>query len=135
MPSFVADDGIRFTYDNTTNQVTQVTSISEELGFLPTNSSAEVVYTPYRDWDPATKKYVDDNTIRALVYTQADYDDLPSSKESDNNIYIIVKRYTLLSFEELVDLDVEEIYDELNSNAQAYYNKFLADGHIYSTED
>jgi hypothetical protein len=42
--------------------VTEITESYTSPSFLPTDSSVEILYSPYRDWDPATKKYVDNRT-------------------------------------------------------------------------
>lgn len=67
-PSFASEDVIRFTYNNSTNVVTQVANVYTNRQFLPANSNTQVVYTPSRNWDPATKKYVDDNVNTKTFY-------------------------------------------------------------------
>jgi hypothetical protein len=42
------------------NSVTGITQTLESFNILPTDSSFGSTYTPTQDWNPATKKYVDD---------------------------------------------------------------------------
>jgi hypothetical protein len=50
---------------NSSNTVTNIYSETLDVDVLPAYSSSAVVYTPVNSWDPATKKYVDDNKVTA----------------------------------------------------------------------
>ena len=47
--------------DVSSNSVTEITQALESFNILPTDSSFDSTYTPTQDWNPATKKYVDDS--------------------------------------------------------------------------
>lgn len=66
----------------------------------------------------------------AYFKTQAEYDALPSSKESDNNLYIIVDKHRLMEYSELILLTPDEIVAELNSASQEYINKYSSENHM-----
>lgn len=68
---------------------------------------------------------------QSFFKTQAEYDALPQSKESDNNLYIIVNAHIrLLEYEELIALTLDEALEELNKAPVAYYNKYYSGWHI-----
>lgn len=66
----------------------------------------------------------------AYFKTQVEYDALPSSKESDNNLYIIVDKHRLMEYSELILLTPDEIVAELNSASQEYINKYSSENHM-----
>lgn len=70
----------------------------------------------------------------AYFKTQAEYDALPASKESDGNLYIIVDNHNrLLEYNDLVALGTREaILTELNARPVEYFNKYSLENHIYS---
>ena len=70
------------------------------------------------------------NWKQAFFKTQAEYDTLPSSKESDWNLYIIVDTHKMLEYSELILLTPDEIVAELNSASQKYINKYAQEWHI-----
>ncbi len=66
---------------------------------------------------------------QAFFKTQTEYDALPSSKNTDGNLYIIVDSHPtheLLSYADLIALnDADAILRELNTDALWYFNKYL----------
>lgn len=55
---------------------------------LPLGTNNTVSYTPSGDYNPATKKYVDDNMPKMVVLTQAEYDALATK---DQSTYYFIK--------------------------------------------
>lgn len=72
---------------------------------------------------------------QSFFKTQAEYDALPSSKESDWNLYIIVDNHGLMEYEELVLLEPSAIVDELNTEPIEYAMKLYNEWHLsFDTE-
>ena len=46
-------------------------------------------FTPTNDYNPATKKYVDDNKLNYQILTESDYTDLGTTPETDNVLYFV----------------------------------------------
>ena len=73
----------------------------------------------------------------AYFKTQAEYDALPSSKESDGNLYIIVdNHFNPMPFEELIQLTPvpDAILAELNTYPKDYAEYYYENGDIYMQE-
>lgn len=69
---------------------------------------------------------------QSFFKTQDEYNALPQSKESDNNLYIIVDTHIkLLEYAELILLTPDEIVEKLNSNSQEYINKYFNDHIVF----
>lgn len=71
----------------TVQSATVIAEVTAWSDFLSTNYNYPTPYVPQYDWSPATKKYVDD---RNWVWTQQQYDALPSTKLTDWVIYNIL---------------------------------------------
>ena len=67
--------------------ISQTVQTNSQREYLATNVDYTNPYIPQYPWSPATKKYVDD---RNRVWTQTQYDNLPSSKLTDWVIYNII---------------------------------------------
>ena len=68
---------------------------------------------------------------QSFFKTQDEYDALPASKTTDNNLYIIVDTHIkLLEYAELILLTPDEIVEELNSASQEYINKYSNENHM-----
>lgn len=86
------------------------------------------------------KVYVDNGTgvwkilARPEFVTQAEYNALPASKNTDNVLRIVVDNHIrLLEYEELIALwDGNQILAELNSHPSEYYEKYGTEDHIYN---
>lgn len=109
--------------------------VNGTLVLAKTTSWDEIRLLYWDDW----KIYADNGTgtwktlgwTTAYFKTQAEYDALPNSKESDNNLYIIVDTHKrLLEYSELVLLTPDEIVEELNSASQEYINKYTPEWHV-----
>lgn len=109
--------------------------VNGTLILAKTTSWDEIQLLYWDDW----KIYADNGTwtfktlgwTTAYFKTQAEYDALPQSKESDNNLYIIVDTHKkLLEYSELILLTPDEIVAELNSASQEYINKYTPEWHI-----
>lgn len=109
--------------------------VNGTLILAKTTSWDEIQLLYWDDW----KIYADNGTwtfktlgwTTAYFKTQAEYNALPASKTSDNNLYIIVDYHRLMEYEELTELATEEeILAELNSRPSDYYNKYLGENHI-----
>ena len=72
---------------NTVTNVDITSATNWNTQFLSPYVNYTVPYTPQYNWSPATKKYVDD---RNWIWTQAQYNLLPSSKLTDWVIYNIL---------------------------------------------
>ena len=114
--------------------------VNGTLILAKTTSWDEIQLLYWDDW----KIYADNGTwtfktlgwTTAYFKTQAEYDALPQSKESDNNLYIIVDTHKkLLEYSELILLTPDEIAAELNSASQEYINKYSNENHIYYYEE
>ena len=55
--------------------------------YLAKNNTTE--FTPTNDYNPATKKYVDDNKLNYQILTESDYTDLGTTPETDNVLYFV----------------------------------------------
>lgn len=114
--------------------------VNGTLILAKTTSWDEIQLLYWDDW----KIYADNGTwtfktlgwTTAYFKTQAEYDALPQSKESDNNLYIIVDAHiTLLSYEQLMALgSAEAIVAELNKAPVDYGMKYQSEGHVIITE-
>lgn len=71
----------------TVESATVIAEVTAWSDFLSTNYNYPTPYVPQYDWSPATKKYVDD---RNWVWTQQQYNALPSTKLTDWVIYNIL---------------------------------------------
>lgn len=73
---------------------------------------------------------------QSFFKTQIEYNELPSSKESDNNLYIIVDSHIpLLSYSQLMNLwTYEAIVNELNKAPLDYGLKYFDEWHIIQGE-
>ena len=109
--------------------------VNGTLILAKTTSWDEIQLLYWDDW----KIYADNGTwtfktlgwTTAYFKTQAEYNALPQSKESDNNLYIIVDTHKkLLEYAELILLTPDEIVAELNSASQEYINKYTPEWHI-----
>ena len=109
--------------------------VNGTLILAKTTSWDEIQLLYWDDW----KIYADNGTwtfktlgwTTAYFKTQAEYNALPASKESDNNLYIIVDTHKkLLEYSELILLTPDEIVEELNSASQEYINKYTPEWHI-----
>lgn len=68
----------------------------------------------------------------AYFKTQEEYDALPASKTSDNNLYIIVDNHIVLkSYAEICALSCADAVLELNTAPEPYWRKFYLEWHIY----
>lgn len=110
--------------------------VNGTLILAKTTSWDEIQLLYWDDW----KIYADNGTwtfktlgwTTAYFKTQAEYNALPASKTSDNNLYIIVDYHRLMEYEELIALwDGDEILAELNSHPEDYLEKYLWENHIY----
>lgn len=69
----------------------------------------------------------------AYFKTQAEYNALPASKTSDDNLYIIVDTHVqLMSYAEICALSCSNAVLELNTAAEAYWRKFSSEWHIHN---
>lgn len=89
------------------------------------------------DWeiyaDNGTGTWVTLWDTTAYFETESEYADLPASKTTDHNLYIIVDYHRLLEYEELVALETTSaILGELNAHPEEYLNKYSAENHIYN---
>lgn len=109
--------------------------VNGTLILAKTTSWDEIQLLYWDDW----KIYADNGTwtfktlgwTTAYFKTQAEYEALPQSKESDNNLYIIVDTHKkLLEYSELILLTPDEIVEELNSASQQYINKYTPEWHM-----
>ena len=77
------------------------------------------------------------NWKQAFFKTQAEYDALPASKESDGNLYIIVDSHlNLMPYAELIELTPapDAILTELNTYPKEYAEYYSENGYIYMQE-
>lgn len=108
--------------------------VNGTLILAKTTSWDEIQLLYWDDW----KIYADNGTwtfktlgwTTAYFKTQAEYNALPQSKESDNNLYIIVDKHRLMEYSELILLTPDEIVAELNSASQEYINKYSSENHM-----
>lgn len=70
---------------NSSDEVVTIHTYSAGNDFLPSNSTAEVVYTPTENWDPATKKYVDD-TVAWAWYSAWTWINIDANNEISNTL-------------------------------------------------
>lgn len=114
--------------------------VNGTLILAKTTSWDEIQLLYWDDW----KIYADNGTwtfktlgrTTAYFKTQAEYNALPQSKESDNNLYIIVDTHKkLLEYAELILLTPDEIVEELNSASQEYINKYSNENHMSYSYD
>lgn len=113
--------------------------VNGTLILAKTTSWDEIQLLYWDDW----KIYADNGTwtfktlgwTTAYFKTQDEYDALPQSKETDNNLYIIVDTHIkLLEYAELILLTPDEIVAELNSASQEYINKYTPEWHVWYDE-
>lgn len=111
--------------------------VNGTLILAKTTSWDEIQLLYWDDW----KIYADNGTwtfktlgwTTAYFKTQAEYEALPASKTSDNNLYIIVDYHRLLEYDELIALQTKDaILWELNAHPEDYLNKYSAENHIYN---
>ena len=109
--------------------------VNGTLILAKTTSWDEIQLLYWDDW----KIYADNGTwtfktlgwTTAYFKTQAEYDALPASKATDNNLYIIVDTHKkLLEYSELILLTPDEIVAELNSASQEYIDKYTQEWHM-----
>ena len=111
--------------------------VNGTLILAKTTSWDEIQLLYWDDW----KIYADNGTwtfktlgwTTAYFKTQAEYDALPASKATDNNLYIIVDSHLnkrLLEYSELILLTADEIVTELNSASQEYIDKYTQEWHM-----
>lgn len=111
--------------------------VNGTLILAKTTSWDEIQLLYWDDW----KIYADNGTwtfktlgwTTAYFKTQAEYNALPQSKESDNNLYIIVDTHIqLMSYAEICALSCANAVLELNKAPEAYWRKFYSEWHIYN---
>ena len=111
--------------------------VNGTLILAKTTSWDEIQLLYWDDW----KIYADNGTwtfktlgwTTAYFKTQAEYNALPQSKESDNNLYIIVDTHIqLMSYAEICALSCDNAVLELNTAPGAYWRKFSLEWHIYA---
>lgn len=92
------------------------------------------------DWeiyaDNGTGTWVTLWDTTAYFETESEYADLPASKNTDHNLYIIVDTHKkLLEYSELIQLTPDEIVEELNSASQEYIDKYSNENHMVYNSD
>jgi len=75
------------------------------------------------------------NITTAYFKTQAEYDALPSRKNSDWNLYIIVDNHlNLMPYSELVQLSIQDALTEVNTHPQEYAEYYYEEWDVSKTD-
>lgn len=106
--------------------VTSMSNWTYKSCFLATGNNR--AFTPTCQYDPTTKKYVDD---KICLLSQSAYNALPSSKCTDWVYYVITDNECLWEYDDLVQSWMQCAVVELNKHPQKYYKKFLYECCLY----